>query len=65
MPKARRTLEERAEQTALRGGLLSRFLTCGGEIVVRNLPHEAVRIKSNMFDIFGLARQIPQCVRPS
>ena len=36
-----------------------------GEIVVRNLPHEAVSIKSNMFDIFGLARQIPQCVRPS
>ena len=36
-----------------------------GEIVVRNSPREAVRIKSNMFDIFGLARQIPQCVRPS
>ena len=36
-----------------------------GEIVVRNSPREAVRIKSNMFDIFGLARQIPHCVRPS
>ena len=36
-----------------------------GEIVVRNSPREAVRIKSNMFDIFCLARQIPQCVRPS
>ena len=30
-----------------------------------NTPGEAVRIKSKMFDIFGLARQIPLCVRPS
>ena len=36
-----------------------------GEILVRNSPQEAVRINSNMFDIFGLARQIPCCVRPS
>ena len=31
-----------------------------GEIVVRNSPREAVRIKPNMFDIFVLMRQIPQ-----
>ena len=30
-----------------------------------NTPGEAVRIKSKMFDIFGHARQIPLCVRPS
>ena len=30
--KARRTLEERAEQTASRGDLLSRFLTCAGKL---------------------------------
>ena len=30
--KARHTLEERAEQTASRGGLLSRFLTCAGKL---------------------------------
>ena len=30
-----------------------------------NTPGEAVRIKSKMFDIFGLTRQIPLCVRPS
>ena len=30
-----------------------------------NTPGESVRIKSKMFDIFGLARQIPLCVRPS
>ena len=57
--------EERAEQTASRGGLLSRFLTVCGELLVRNSPREAVRKKSNMFDIFRLARQIPHCVRPS
>ena len=28
---------------------------------MRNSPQEAVRINSNMFDIFGLARQIPRC----
>ena len=56
--------EERAEQTASRGGLLSRFLTVRGELLVRNWPREAVRKKSNMFDIFRLARQIPHCVRP-
>ena len=33
------------------------------KVLVRNSPREAVRIKSNMLDIFGLARQIPQCVR--
>ena len=56
--------EERAEQTASRGGLLSRFLTVCGELLMRNWPREAVRKKSNMFDIFRLARQIPHCVRP-
>ena len=30
-----------------------------------NTPGEAVRIKSKMFEIFGLARQSPLCVRPS
>ena len=57
--------EERAEQTASRGGLLSHFLTVCGELLVQNWPREAVRKKSNMFDIFCLARQIPHCVRPS
>ena len=57
--------EEKAEQTTSRGGLLSRFLTVCGELLVRNWPREAVRKKSNMFDIFRLARQIPHCVRPS
>ena len=57
--------EERAEQTASRGGLLSRFLTVCGERLVRNWRREAVRKKSNMFAIFRLARQIPHCVRPS
>ena len=52
--------DERAEQTASRGGLLSRFLTLCGELLVRNWPREAVRK-----NIFRLARQIPHCVRPS
>ena len=34
-------------------------------VLARNSPREVVSIKSNMFDIFGLARQIPRCVRPS
>ena len=57
--------EERAEQTASRDGLLSLFLTVCGKLLVRNWPREAVRKKSNMFDIFRLARQIPHCGRPS
>ena len=55
--------EERAEQTGSRGGLLSRFLAVCGERLLRNSPRE--KKKSNVFDIFRLARQIPHCVRPS
>lgn len=38
------------------------FLHVCEEIVVRNSPCKAVRVKSNKFDIFGLERQIPYCV---
>ena len=42
---------------------LGRFLmhVCG-EILVRNSPRKAVKMKSNVFDIFGLSRQIPHRV---
>ena len=56
--KAHRTLEERAEKTASRGGLLSHFLTRAGKFWC------GMRL-ANTIDAFDLARQIPQCVRPS
>ena len=44
-----------------REAVCSSVSSCLRENMVRNSPCEAVRIKSNMFDIFGLARQIAHC----
>ena len=57
---SRRTLEN-----CLARRFAQQFSHVYGEIVVRNSPREAVRVKSYMFDIFGLGRQISHCVRPS
>ena len=64
IPKARRTRWGKSWAYCLSRWFSQLFPHVCREILVRNLPCEAVRIKTNV-DIFHLMRQIPHCVQPS